>query len=401
MPSCELTPEFLQMLLEDPPLKTVQYSDTSIIGFVLEFRSTGSGTWYFRYRNAQKKNTYHRIGTTKDVDALLARALAHQLNIVFKRDGSLDTTNIPKELAKKNKKKIVKTTLQHEAELSISIKNFIYERYLPYMQASKQSWKLDKQILETYFLIPKNKTLFEKTLHTIKSSEILKWRNGLPQKNIKFSTCNRILWVIKAVFNCAVKWELLKPSQNPCKHLQMFEEKRFSARYLNSEEASRLLDTLKKMSKNKQAQALQLLIFTGARKSEILPARWENVDLKNRFLTVVSSSTETEQGKFVSKKRTIPLSDDALVLLQDLAKSPKAKESPWLFPGRKLENHLQSVFDTWDIVRKRLGLEDVRLHDLRHSYANFLVHSGCSIQGVQQLLGHNTRRMTMRYAELV
>lgn len=401
MPTRQLTQELLEKLVAKPPLKTVVYSDTSIRGFVLEFRKSASGTWYFRYRNLENKLTYHRIGTTKDMDALLARALAHQLDTVFKRDGNLDSEIKQVKSQKKLKKASSNKRAQKTFSSLFTIKNFFYERYLPYAKLAKQSWNLDKNILEKYFFTSENKTIIEKPIHSIKSAEILKWKNNLSQKSLKLSTCNRILWVIKAVFNCAVKWEVIKASQNPCKDLTVFQENVFQPRYLNSDEAKLLIHTPKEMPENKQAQALQLLLFTGARKNEILSVRWEDVALKNRLMTVVSSSTELVQGKIISKKRTIPLSEDAVELIEELKNEENAKDSPWLFPGRSPDKHLQSVFETWDIVRKQLGFEDVRLQDLRHSYANFLVQSGCSIQGVQQVLGHSSAKVTMRYVELL
>jgi len=95
------------------------------------------------------------------------------------------------------------------------------------------------------------------------------------------------------------------------------------------------------------------------------------------------------------KARHIPLSDAAL---QVLAEIPHKAE--WLFPSSRTESHLSTIYAAWDRVRERAGIKDVRLHDLRHSFASFLVNSGCSLYEVQKILGHQNPKVTTRYAHL-
>ena len=109
--------------------------------------------------------------------------------------------------------------------------------------------------------------------------------------------------------------------------------------------------------------------------------------MERRILTVPLSKS--------GKARHIPLSDTALQVLADIP-----RRSEWLFPSARTKGHITSVFQTWDRVRTRAGLKDVRLHDLRHSFASFLVNSGCSLYEVQKILGHHNPKVTTRYAHL-
>ncbi len=112
------------------------------------------------------------------------------------------------------------------------------------------------------------------------------------------------------------------------------------------------------------ALAIKLLMHTGARKSEILGARWEHVDCARRVLTISLSKS--------GKARHIPLSDSALEILRQL---PQTSEG-WLFPSPLGNGHLRDIHHFWRQIRRDIGLENVRIHDLRHSFASFLVGMG-------------------------
>ncbi len=132
-----------------------------------------------------------------------------------------------------------------------------------------------------------------------------------------------------------------------------------------------------------------LLLYTGARKREILDAQWSCIDIKRRTLTVPLSKS--------GKARHILLSDAAIELLDSL---PRQDGVPWVFFNPKTLKPPVSIFCAWNSIRNKVGLNNVRLHDLRHSFASFLVNSGRSLYEVQTLLGHHNPKVTMRYAHL-
>jgi integrase len=131
--------------------------------------------------------------------------------------------------------------------------------------------------------------------------------------------------------------------------------------------------------------------LTEVRKCEVLDARWDEIDFNRRLLTVPAEPSKSK------KPRHIPLSDAAIELLQSL---PRRDDIPWVFFNPRTKKQPVSIFHAWDTIRNRVGLADVRLHDLRHSYASFLVNAGRSLYEVQKLLGHHDPKVTMRYAHL-
>ena len=134
--------------------------------------------------------------------------------------------------------------------------------------------------------------------------------------------------------------------------------------------------------------ALRLLMFTGCRRNEILTLRWEDVHLQTQELHL----TDTKTGP-----RTISLSPEAA---QVLATLPRLPGNPWVIPGAKPGARLSSLFEPWRRVRARANLDDVRIHDLRHSYASRAMALGESLPVIAKLLGHAQIQTTARYTHL-
>ena len=131
-----------------------------------------------------------------------------------------------------------------------------------------------------------------------------------------------------------------------------------------------------------------LLIFTGARKGEIETLKWADLDLECGYLRLSDSKTG---------QKAIPLNACALEVLVSL---PRFVGSPYVFPAHRGDGHYEGTPKVWRIVRAKAGLEDVRLHDLRHSFASIAVSGGASLPIIGTLLGHTNSATTQRYAHL-
>ena len=362
MPRCHLTLSFVKHLQTEWPAKRTMYMDTDFRTLLLEVRPTGTGTWYFRYKESGKF-TLFKLGTLEDVSVLEAKAKAFELQRTVLRNGDV--------LAKPYELQVQRLTFSA----------FIHEHYTPHAKSRKRSWKAEQGILRRDIL----PALGEMRLDSITRFTLIRWQEGMLGKGLAASTCNRALFLLKYAFNCARRWGFI--AESPARDVQALPEKEFRERYLSEEEARRLLDELDAEKDQQAAHVIRLLLFTGARKSEILAARWENVDVGRGILTVPLSKS--------GKARHIPLSDAALNVLANIPRS-----SEWLFPSPKTAGHMTSIFKAWDRVRTKAMLKDVRLHDLRHSFASFLVNDGCSLYEVQKILGHHDPRVTTRYAHL-
>jgi integrase len=136
------------------------------------------------------------------------------------------------------------------------------------------------------------------------------------------------------------------------------------------------------------AAASRLLVLTGCRRNEILGLRWEDLDFEAGEMRLVDSKTGA---------RVAPMPPPAA---QVLARLSRVEGNPWVFPGRKKGTGQRNINDSWDRVRRRAGLDGVRLHDLRHSYASRALALGEGLPMIGELLGHRTVQTTARYAHL-
>lgn len=224
---------------------------------------------------------------------------------------------------------------------------------------------------------------------------------------------NRTVALLSKMFNLAVKWELL--AENPARGIERAEEQR-RERFLSEAEIARLVDALAGIRERDSANAIRLLLLTGARKAEVLGARWDQFDLTAGVWTKPAATTKQK------REHRVPLSAPALALLVDMrAAADKAGDpSPWLFPGEG-DSPLTDVKKSWARVCRAAGLGrwvnskgeavpegtpeaewqgNTRIHDLRHTYASILASRKLSLPIIGQLLGHTQTATTARYAHL-
>ena len=139
------------------------------------------------------------------------------------------------------------------------------------------------------------------------------------------------------------------------------------------------------------ANAITLLLLTGARKNEILTCKWAWVSLDTQSIALPDSKTG---------RKTLYLSDHAVRLLQSQKEHSRDPESKYVFPGRRKGQCLVNISKPWDRVCKRANLENVRIHDLRHTAASVAVGEGVSLPIIGRLLGHSQPQTTARYAHV-
>jgi integrase len=201
---------------------------------------------------------------------------------------------------------------------------------------------------------------------------------------------NRTLALLSKMFALAVGWKWR--DDNPAHRIPKFQEEK-RERWLNDEELSRLFTALDASRNHRAAMAIRLLILTGARRGEVLSASWDQFDLDRGVWTKPSAHTKQKRTEHV------PLSTAVLDLLKAW-KAQAPRDSPHLFPGDAEGKPIQVIKRAWASICREAGLSDVRMHDLRHTYASHLVSSGLSLAIVGRLLGHTQAQTTHRYAHL-
>ena len=206
------------------------------------------------------------------------------------------------------------------------------------------------------------------------------------------SVANMAVRTLSLMYRLAEGWDLVPEGCNPCRSVVKYPARK-RERFLTDGEFTRLGAVLDEVENGGGASAsavtaLRLLMLTGCRKNEILGLRWEDVALDENELRLPDAKTGA---------RVVPLSPSAVKLLSGL---PQVEGNPWVIPGRNPGTHMSNVDQAWQSIRARAGLEDVRIHDLRHSYASRALALGESLPMIGKLLGHSQVETTARYAHL-
>ena len=203
---------------------------------------------------------------------------------------------------------------------------------------------------------------------------------------------NRTLGILSAMFTAAELWGLRAEGSNPCRLVKRFREQP-RERFLSDAEYRRLGAALRKAEGTgavaaSAVAAVRLLMLTGCRLSEIMSLRWENVTLEAAELRLPDSKTGA---------RIVLLGQPAVAVLRGIVRD---EGNPWVITGRRPGSRLASLHYPWGRIRKWAGLDDVRLHDLRHSFASGGLLVGEGLPTIGRLLGHSQVQTTARYAHL-
>ena len=206
------------------------------------------------------------------------------------------------------------------------------------------------------------------------------------------TAANDAVGALSRMIDRAEAWGMAPPGRNPCRRVRKYPTRRLE-RFLTEPEFRRLGEVLDELEAEGRvpappAAALRLLMLTGCRYGEIATLRWEDVHLERAEIRLRDSKTGP---------RTVPLSPAAVRVLEGLAPAP---DNPWVVAGRRRGTRTAHLFYYWNRVRARAGLDDVRLHDLRHSFASRALALGETLPTIGKLLGHSKIQTTARYAHL-
>jgi integrase len=186
----------------------------------------------------------------------------------------------------------------------------------------------------------------------------------------------------------AERWGERPDGSNPCRHVERYPEKK-RERFLSADELARLGDALAAYDGSRYAAAaIKLLVFTGARLGEILGLRWEWVDFARGEARLPDSKTGA---------KTLHLPPPALEVLAEL---PRVEGNPYVVVGGRPGTALVNLEKPWRDIRSKAGLENVRIHDLRHSFASIAASGGMGLPIIGKMLGHTQAQTTQRYAHL-
>jgi integrase len=360
----KLTEKYIQKLKPREGRKQYDVCD-KLPGFGLCYSNGGARTFFVFWRGLDSGNRRQSIGRhDRGMSANQARAVARA------------------KLAEIDAQK--KAGIDRPTERLAPTLGDLIERYLKYApdRLAASTLKQCKWIIGRSF----TQELRAQKLDSFTREQIEDLHREIGNTRGKLAA-NNWLRRTRHMFNLGRNWKMYA-GDNQCARVQLFKETE-RTRHLSDEEAVRLNDALLKDPDWRWRAFFPLLLHTGLRKSELLALTWNRVDFNKRTATI----ERTKNGKILAQ----PLVELAMQILMGL---PSRGTSAFVFPANRPEKHLVAPEYAWKKIRDRAGIPDLHIHDLRHSFASFLINAGVPIVVVSKALNHSSLTMTQRYAHL-
>ena len=361
----KLTQHMINLGLQCPADKTkFEAADMDCRGLYALVTST-SQAWFYRYKK-DGKTCHIRIGKVSEISLAAARNSVAQLR------GQIAAGSNPKGEAKPK-------------ETDQNLHDFFYTKFVPFIKTRLRSWHRSEEL----YRLRIDSVFGQKKLTEIKRHDVITFLSSLLDSGLAPASVNHHAKVFRRALNLAVDWEMLE--KNPLSRIPMYAENNKLERYMNDKQLQALLQVLQNDSNRTVCLAALWLLSTGARCGEALKATWSQIDRTNNVWRVPASNTKA------NKVRSIPLNDSALQVLKQLTSEGRYEN---LFVNEKTGLPYVTIVKSWSRLRIKAGMPQLRVHDLRHQYASFLVNAGRTLFEVQSILGHSDPSVTQRYSHL-
>lgn len=341
------------------------YFDTAITGFVLEVRSTGGKTYYLRYFDKHGRQRQHRIAKYGDITFEKARKEAGRLRSEVVLGGD--------------------PAKEKEQQRAVPTYGEFAKQHLAHAETYQRSYACTEMTIRRHILPRWGK----RHLDEIRQPEVAQWLAEKRKEGLAPATVEKIRVTFGRSFELAIQWNIPGVDRNPARGIKRPPLNNARDRFLTAEEAKRLHAAVA-MSHNRQLKHIVgLLLLTGARVRELLDAEWKNVDVERRLWFIPTSKT--------GKSRHVPLSQAAIDIINSL---PRFDRCPYLIPNPRTKKPFTDIKRPWQTARDKAELPDLRIHDLRHSAASFMINAGIDLYAVGKVLGHANHASTLRYSHL-
>lgn len=364
MPVDKLTAQFCQLAYCEPGKKKTDYYDSATKGFVLECRASGGKSYYLRFQDAHGRQKQHRIAGYGDISFDKARKEAQRLRSEVTLGG--DPASVKAE------KKAIPTY----AELA--------QKHLDYAKTYQRAYDTTEMYVRRHILPKWGK----KYLSDITQPDVAKWLADKAQEGLAPATVEKIRIIFNRSFELALRWNMPGISRNPVKGIPRKPINNARERYLTAAEAKRLLAACETSANPQMKYLIPMLLYSGARLSELLHAEWKDIDLEKRQWLIPLTKNGTS--------RRAALSQPAIDILNAV---PRFDSCPYVLPNPETRKPFVSIKHAWQTVRDDAKLPGLRLHDLRHACATFLAGSGVDLLTIGRQLGHRDYKSTLRYSK--
>ena len=374
MTTAQLTDEILTQLICPPDRAHWEVLDSQIKGLYVDVLPNGRMSWRLRWYEKRDGKYPKKVMTLGNARVLTVDEARLEARTVLRR---------------------LWVGADPRAEVlpgaGPTLASFIEQQYLPFVKTYKLSWSSDESTLRNH-AIP---ALGMLPMGQITVPQFSRLVQSMLDRGLAPGTVNKILIFLRYAYKLALRWKVEGVTHNPVTEVPNLRNDYKIERYLTRDQMGRLLAAVRRSENTVLGHIVPFLIYTGARKREVLNARWADIDWRRKSWAI----PRTKSGKV----RHVPLSKGALEILQAIRPVPTLggpRLPEFIFINPRTGKPFVTIFISWNTARCEAGLPELRLHDLRHSFASFLVNAGRSLYEVQELLGHASIQTTSRYAHL-
>jgi integrase len=347
--------------------KHIVYDDI-VKGFGVRVTAAGSRSFVINYRRkADGLERRHTIGSHPEWTVAAAREEAKRLKREI--DGGGDPVGS-----------------HREARAAATVADLCERFELDYVPRKSPSTQISYRQQIAADILP---SLGRKKVASVSLGDVDAWHHRMSTRAPTHA--NRALALLSRMFTMAIRWGMR--TDNPCKGVERNQESK-RQRYLSGAEMGRVAAALAELRDQGAANAIRLLLLTGARRGELLAARWADIDTEAGVWIKPAATTKQKA------EHRVPLSEAACRLLGEMRQNA-GDEAEWIFPAPIKAGHRTDIWEAWETLRRAADIPDVRTHDLRHSFASVLASQGNSLPIIGALLGHTTAATTHRYAHLL
>jgi len=342
--------------------------DTRVSGLGVIVQPTGRRSFYW-FRKVHGRPTWKTIGDFPDLTIEQARARASQMNAEI-ADWKSRRYEGPSPFEQPEREPTLGEILEDYCVVRLSghSKN-------PEGACARVRWSFKKYV----------EPWRNKRLSSVKRTHVYDLRDSIGKKH-GHVTANRVVTMLRTLYNWAAKARGWK-GDNPASRIEPFPEKS-RERFIQPDEMVALLAAVRDEPNRDLRDFVVLALFTGARMSDVLSMRWPDVWYVNAEWIIPNPKAK--------KPYTVPLMEEAIEILRD-----RVGTSEWVFPSSGKTGHLVTVKRSWHELRKRIGLTDLRVHDLRRTMGSWQANEGISLPVIGATLGHRSHASTEVYARLL
>lgn len=379
-----ITEKMLKEIVFAPGKASVKVFDTEVSGFGAQLTPKGTGSYFVTFRDAQGRQCHEKLA---QVGAVSAQSARNQARLRLEEVRQAKGTGHAVRLASGK-----------------TVSEFFYEVFIPKLRSEQRNYETHASIFRNHI----EPALGKMRLDDVAEDAVLQLQEALQNKLVAAgkwktqqgkalspSTVKRIMILVRHVFNVALQEKMPGLRENPTRHLRLSNTRKVRGKFMTKEELQRLIAVIAQHDPA-YLDIVKLLAVTGLRRGNVLNMRWDWVNLEQGTVQVPPEEDKARQG--FTKVLSTPARD--ILLRRFKAMQDGQVASVWVFPNPKTGKPYTSRRSLWETCRKEAGLDNLRYHDLRHTFASMMLESGADIVDVQKALGHTQLKTTAVYLHL-